>query len=46
MGALLGPRDFAQVVRAPRALGVGLRAELDGDAGTLTLLEDAVEDAS
>ncbi len=29
-----------------RALGVGLRAELDGDAGTLTLLEDAVEDAS
>ena len=28
MGALLGPRDFAQVVRAPRALGVGLVLQL------------------
>lgn len=37
MGALLGPRDFAQVVRAPRALAVGVALQI----GLVPLLASA-----
>jgi muramoyltetrapeptide carboxypeptidase len=50
-GALLGEVDGPVVERLPfghivdhRALGYGVRAELDGDRGTLTLLESVVEE--